>query len=230
MEKVKIKQIAQELGATSKDVYNKAILMSINVKSTRSSVSIEEAQKIFDAILYNKEQTRQITTKKENQAIKEKPYSSFYKKGKLYISLTNQSVDLDFNQHIVDTFENNDVDNFLLFSYCNSDENLKSNFKDFFDEFDVGTVSDKKPLENLEYYAKRYTPKAILIDGIDFKYLDENFEKLLTLIKKVSIYKIKYNFGVVNISKNEQGELIKRINKFFINSVSTNIPKKEMIL
>ncbi|MGB3751812.1 MAG: translation initiation factor IF-2 N-terminal domain-containing protein [Arcobacteraceae bacterium] len=229
MEKVKITEIAQELGSTSKDVYQKAILMSINVKSTRSSVSIEEAQKIFDAILYNKEQTTKITLENVNETIEEE-YCSFYKKGKLYISLTNQSIDLEFNQHIVNTFESNDVDNFLLFSYCNSDENLKSNFKDFFDDFDVGTVSDEKPLENLEYYAKRYNPKAILIDGIDFKYLDENFEKLLTLIKKVSIYKIKYNFGVVNISKEKQSELIKRINKFFINNVSTNMPKKEMIL
>lgn len=219
MEKVKITEIAQEVGATSKDVYKKAIMMSISVKSTRSSVSIEEAQKIFDAILYNKEQKTQIKLETPSETIEEE-YSSFYKKGKLYISLTNKSVDLDFNQHIVNTFENNDVDNFLLFSYCNSDENLKSNFKDFFDDFDVETVSDEKPLENLEFYAKRYNPKAILIDGIDFKYLDQNFEKLLTLIKKVSRYKIKYNFGVVNISKEKQSELIKRINKFFINDNS----------
>ena len=81
MEKIKITEIAQEVGATSKDVYKKAIMMSISVKSTRSSVSIEEAQKIFDAILYNKEQKTQIKLETPSETIEEE-YSSFYKKGK----------------------------------------------------------------------------------------------------------------------------------------------------
>lgn len=116
----------------------------------------------------------------------------------------------------IDTFENDDIDNFLLFSYLHNDEKLKYNFKEFGDDFDIGTVDDNKPLEKLEYYVKRYNPKAILIDGIDFKYIEENFEKIFIVIKKMLSFKIKHNFGIVNISQKEQDKFISRMNKFMI--------------
>lgn len=212
MDKVKIEEIAQELGASSNKVYERAVLMSINVKSVKSSVSIDDAQRIFDAILHNQIEApkQEISQRKKI----EKEYSSFYKRGKLYISLSNQNIDLNFNKHIVDTFKNDDIDNFLLFSYSHSDDKLKSNFKEFYDDFDMGTIKDDKPLENLEYYVKRYNPNAILIDGIDYEYLVENYEKIFTTIKNIFIYKIKLNFGVVNISKTEQKKFISKVNKF----------------
>ena len=214
MDKIKIEEIAQELGSTSKKVYEKAVLMSINVKSIKSSVTVNDAQRIFDSILYNKNQTvSNIETC--NNDDKESEYNSFYKKSNLYISFTNQNIDLKFNKHIKDTFESEDIDNFLLFSYSHNDDKLKLNFKEFYDDFDMGTIDDKNPLENLEYYIKRYNPQAILIDGIDFGYLDNHFGSIFQVIEKISKYKIKYNFSIVSISTIEQNRLIARINKFF---------------
>ncbi|MDQ7068426.1 MAG: hypothetical protein Q9M40_10895 [Sulfurimonas sp.] len=47
MQKIKLKDVASRrtFGANAKDVLHKAILMAIDVKSIRSSVTMDEAQK-----------------------------------------------------------------------------------------------------------------------------------------------------------------------------------------
>ncbi len=54
MQKVKIEEIANELGIKPKDVLTKAVLMSIDVKSIKSAVSIEDTTIIFDTIIHGK--------------------------------------------------------------------------------------------------------------------------------------------------------------------------------
>ena len=46
MQNVKIKEIADELGIKPIDVLQKAMMMSINIKSIKSSVSVADATKI----------------------------------------------------------------------------------------------------------------------------------------------------------------------------------------
>ncbi len=51
IDKVRIHEIAKELGVNSKEVVDKAIAMGVNVKTASSSVSMEEAEKISEFIL-----------------------------------------------------------------------------------------------------------------------------------------------------------------------------------
>ncbi len=51
MEKVRVHEIAKELGVTSKEVVKKALDMGIELKTASSSVSMEEAEKILNYIM-----------------------------------------------------------------------------------------------------------------------------------------------------------------------------------
>ena len=51
MDKVRVHEIAKELGINSKEVVDKAAAMGLNVKTASSSVSIEEAEQIMNYIM-----------------------------------------------------------------------------------------------------------------------------------------------------------------------------------
>ena len=51
MDKVRVHEIAKELGINSKEVVDKAATMWLNVKTASSSVSIEEAEQIMNYIM-----------------------------------------------------------------------------------------------------------------------------------------------------------------------------------
>ncbi|MHB8100438.1 MAG: translation initiation factor IF-2 N-terminal domain-containing protein, partial [Sulfuricurvum sp.] len=51
MDKVRVHEIAKELGVNSKEVVDKAAAMGLNIKTASSSVSMEEAEKIMNYIM-----------------------------------------------------------------------------------------------------------------------------------------------------------------------------------
>ena len=51
IDKVRVHEIATELGIKSKEVVDKAIEMGIDVKTASSSVSMEEAEKIMNFVM-----------------------------------------------------------------------------------------------------------------------------------------------------------------------------------
>ena len=51
MEKVRVHEIAKELGVTSKDVVKKALDMGLDLKSASRTVSMEEAEKIVNFMM-----------------------------------------------------------------------------------------------------------------------------------------------------------------------------------
>ncbi len=65
MDKVKISEIAQELGMETKVILSKAIEMDLNVKAANSSVSIDEAGTLMDFIMTGKNPVAKKVTKKE---------------------------------------------------------------------------------------------------------------------------------------------------------------------
>jgi translation initiation factor IF-2 len=70
MEKVRVHEIAKELGITSKDVVKKAADMGIEIKTASSSVSMEEAEKIVNYIMSGAE--NEAPTPKPSPIKKEK--------------------------------------------------------------------------------------------------------------------------------------------------------------
>ena len=65
MDKVKISEIAQELGMETKVILSKAIEMDLAVKAANSSVSIEEAGTLMDFIMTGKNPTAKKVVKKD---------------------------------------------------------------------------------------------------------------------------------------------------------------------
>ena len=55
MEKVRVHEIAKELGITSKEVVKKATDMGLDLKTASSTVSMEEAEKIVNYIMNGSE-------------------------------------------------------------------------------------------------------------------------------------------------------------------------------
>ncbi len=67
MDKVKISEIAQELGMETKVILSKAVEMDLNVKAANSSVSIEEAGTLMDFIMTGKNPVAKKAPKEEPQ-------------------------------------------------------------------------------------------------------------------------------------------------------------------
>ena len=70
-EKVKVHEIAKELGITSKDVVKKALDMGIEVKSANSSVTLAQAEKLADFIIKG-EQAVETPVSKPPKQVKKK--------------------------------------------------------------------------------------------------------------------------------------------------------------
>ncbi len=220
MDKVRIKDIAEELGINSKEVLHKAVLMAIDVKSIRSSISIENAQKIFDAIIYNQNIGPFAESARD---------TLFFTSKNLNLYLCESSVDVNFLNNISLPYENDAIDNFLLLSYNYSDkvlqelyllslnklnieqylkdkftandlEDMEKNIKNFCNEFDVSSIDGDKPLDKIKYYSSKYKPQLIIIEGINIQDLEKNNFEVLSTIKKLSLFNIKFELGVINVN------------------------------
>ena len=235
MDKVKIKDIAEELGIRSKDVLQKAVLMAIDVKSIRSSISVEDAQKIFDVILYNKEVDKTDISMKDTLFFTSKNF-------KLYIC--ENSTDINFLKNISVPYTNQNIDNFLLLSYNYSDTtlqelyslslhkldiekylqnrfsdddsyHLQESIKKFCYDFDVSRIDADMPLENIKEYSRKFKPQLIFIEGIDFKYLAKNDFEILKTIKQMTLFNISFELGVVNSNTTKKDKLKQQVSKYF---------------
>ncbi|MFA5454901.1 MAG: translation initiation factor IF-2 N-terminal domain-containing protein [Sulfurimonas sp.] len=231
MNKVKIKDIADELGVSTKEVLHRAVLMSIDVKSIRSTVSLENAQKIFDAIIYNQ------------QPGADNLDSLFYKSKNLNIYLSENSVDMIFLNNISLPYIDQGMDNFLLFSYNFSDDrlqelysmsldklniekylkkkfddsdfkNLAESVKSFSNDFDISFI-DNKPLDNLKLYCRKFKPQLISIEGIDFSFIENNNFEIFNTIKEMTLFGIKFELGIVNVSINKKDIFRNKLNNLF---------------
>ena len=74
MEKVRVHEIAKELGITSKEVVKKATDMGLDLKTASSTVSMEEAEKIVNYIMNGAEnevthEAPKETTPKKEEAV-----------------------------------------------------------------------------------------------------------------------------------------------------------------
>lgn len=229
MDKVNIKDIADELGVSTKEVLHRAVLMSMDVKSIRSAVSLEDAQKIFDAIMHN-EQFDSID-------------SLFYKNKNLTVYLSDNSIDINFLNNISLTYTDQAIDNLLLFSYNFSDDrlqelysmsldklniekylknkfndsdfkNLAQSIKSFSDDFDIGFI-DNKPLDNLKFYCRKFEPQLISIEGIDFLAIEKNNFEIFNIVKEMTLLGIKFELSIVNARINKKEIFRNKLNTLF---------------
>ena len=73
MDKVRITEIAKELGMKSKDVIEKAVDLGLDVKSASSSIATDDAEKLMNYVLTgeNVQHTKPAQTSQAPEVIKE---------------------------------------------------------------------------------------------------------------------------------------------------------------
>ena len=231
MQNVKIKEIADELGIRPKEVLQKAIMMSINVKSIKSSVSVEDATKIFDTILHGS----------SVDVCNDVGSTLFHSSPNLKIYTTNQSSDIDFLKTVSKEIMSQDIDNSLIFSYNYDDEvlqtiyanvdesvdiekylakqlgnsesnKLSKSIKSIAEDFNIEFI-DNDPLKDLKAHIQKYKPQLVSIEGVNLQYLTLNNYEVVHIIKNALLFGVKFNISLKEISdtKSEALQQIVRI-------------------
>ncbi len=227
MEKIKVHDIAIELGVNSTTVINQATLLSIRAKTSRSSVSIDDAQKIFDAIMYSP---------KKLNCDEEKTF--FYSGNNLNIYLTSHKIDYNYLSKMALPYKNDKLEDFLIFSYNFSNktmlelysmslnelninsylkntlhekeyEELHRKIEKFSDKIDISYINDQNPFNDIEKYIKEYKPQMIYIEGIDTKVALKKIA-IFHAIKKAIFWGVNFELSFINADKKDT-ELLKSI-------------------
>lgn len=217
MEKIKIEDIASELGVKNTEVLNKAVGLSIKAKSYNSGVSIEDAQKIFDAIIHNKKH-KELTVD-----------TLFHSGHNLNIYVSEDNIDYNYLNRMVLPYKNNNIENFLIFSFNFSDkvaleiysivldglniekylketlskiefEKINTTVKTFSNDVDISYIDDNNPLEDITKHIQQNKPQMIYIEGIELKSLNAQLN-IFNTISKFTKLGIKFELGFVNADK-----------------------------
>jgi len=127
----------------------------------------------------------------------------------IQIHLSDQSVDTDFFNFY--NFTNNDKIIFLSYNF--NDKQLAEKF-DMLEDYTIeNRIENKDPLNDLEQYKnQKYNGYEIIIEGIDFLYISQNFDKILSDFRKVRNDTVKYHFNIVNVPNDKKKEFRDMIN------------------
>lgn len=134
----------------------------------------------------------------------------------IQIHFCNESVDRVFFDFY--NFTNNDKVIFLSYNF--NDNELVDKFGMLEDYTIENRIEDKDPLNNLEQYRdEKYNYYEILIEGIDYSYIDQNFDDILRNFREVRNTTVKYHWNIVNIPLDKLEE--------FQNKISPLLPRKK---
>jgi len=204
MQKVKIEEIANELGIKPKDVLTKAVMMSIDVKSIKSAVSIEDATMIFDTIIHGK-----------NIVKSSFKHTLLINKHNLKIYTTQQDSDIEFLKIVSKDIIANDINDALIFSYNYDDkilkdiytnvdsEKLQKSVEKILENFSIEYV-ENDPLLNLKSHLKKHKPQLISIEGVCLQQLIENDYEVVRIIKNALLFGVRFNISLVEVFDSER--------------------------
>ena len=238
MDTVKINEIANEIGIAPKQVLQKAIMLSLDVKTTRSKVSVENAEKIFNAIM--------LSTKEH---ISSEIYTSYehiiFHINKLNIYATNLPKDLKFLKNISNQTFSNDIENSIIFSknfnddileklyasskdksvfdsYINKKINkhqnlsLAKNIKTFLNNFELSSLNDKESILNIKSHIEKHKPDVISIEGVYYPHIKDDVSKIFSDIKAISSqHNVDVNISFTNMSYVEKNQFVDQLHYIF---------------
>jgi len=223
MQNIKIQEIADELGMQSKELLKRVQLLHKDIKSTKSLVTEELAQEIFDNIvLGNTNEDKHLinystkninlyfSPKKINILILEK-IADMYKLAtqKDYIIASFNFSEISIVKILVAGLINLDIQKYVE-SKANNKElsNLLINMNKVLDDVDFDDINSKNPLENFKTYIEDYKPEIVYIEGIDFNNYTKN-KKVFAMIKQLAIEGVEFEIGFSKIISNTDSNKIK---------------------
>jgi hypothetical protein len=240
MNKVKIEEIANELGIKSReliariDKLSPEAFFSLNIKSAKSMVSVKVAEEIFDAVMNNREFV----------GVNQVPIH--HNIGQVSLSFVESPLDIEFIKRVASIYKIKSTEHFMVRSFNFSEmdivrfftagligmdvaryinnrsskeelNRLVENLNVILDDVEVENIDDHDPLDKLEAYIAKYNPEVIYIEGI--KCNDSGkYVKIFQSIYEVSkLSKLRFEMSFINLPVNYTDETIDRIVSYFRN-------------
>lgn len=219
MDTVKLKDIADELGMQSKELINRVQLLYKDIKSSKSKVSEETAQEIFDTIIMSKDTTVQIEP-------------IIYHLKNINIHFSPDKIDTTLLTKIAATYKNSTQKEFLIRSFNFSElsivkilvaglinldlqkyvalqstnkelSTLLGNMNKVLDDVDFGNIDNKHPFEEFQQKMESYKPEIVYIEGVSLGEFTQHKEVFKYICKQAKLG-IKFNIGFINIKGQQQ--------------------------
>ena len=231
MDKIKIEEIASELGIKSRelmariDKLSPEALFSLNIKSAKSTVSVKVAEEIFDAVMSNRELV----------GVKQVPI--YHNIGQVSLSFVHSPLDIEFIKRVASIYKIKSTEHFMVRSFNFSEmdivrfftagligmdvaryinnrsskeelDRLVKNLNVILDDVEVENIDDHDPLDNLEAYIAKHNPEVIYIEGIDCKNSDRYMETFYYMKVLGESSNIRFEISFVNLPMNNRTESI----------------------
>lgn len=238
MNKVKIEEIASELGIKSQeliariDKLSPEALFSLNIKSAKSTVSVKVAEEIFDAVMSNREfvGVNQLQIK--------------HKVGQISLYFVDSPIDIKFIKRVASIYKTKSTEHFMVRSFNFSEmdivrfftagllgmdvaryinnrsskeelDRLVENLNVILDDVEVENIDDHDPLDNLEAYIVKHSPEIIYVEGINYKNVCR-YIKVFQYIKKLgNTSRIRFEMSFVDLPVNNTSNTIDGIVSYF---------------
>jgi len=226
MKEIKIEEIANELGIQSKELIKRVQLLYSNIKSSKSKVSQEVAQEIFNLIIYNDEEKKIQTT-------------NVYSINNINIYFSSQKIDITMLEQIASIYKSPTQKEFMIRSYNfvelsivkilvtglinldikkyvklkSSNKELKQlleNMNRVVNDVDFEDIDNKDALDNFREYINMYEPEVVYIEGVNYSSFKNHLDTF-QYIKSLSKQGIEFHIGFTKLSLDN----IQKITEFF---------------
>jgi hypothetical protein len=223
MQEIEIHEIADELGMKSNELIKRVQLIYKDIKSSKSVVSQEVAQEIFNTIVFGKEK-------------KQTKYIFTYSGKKINLYFCQDKIDITMLENIAKTYKQPSQKEFMIRSFnfselsivkilvaglvdidlqkyielkCSSSElsNLFENINKVLNDVDFEDLDNKHSLENFKSYVASYKPQIIYIEGVtieDFVKYKDIFE----YIKKLTSMGTMVEIGFCEIASGDVDDIL----------------------
>lgn len=223
MASIRIEEIASELGMQSKELIKRVQFLYSDVKSSKSKVSEEVAQEIFNLIVYGGKK-------------KQIPTTNLYSIGNINIHFSSQKIDITMLEKIASTYKSPTQKEFMIGSYnfsqlsivkilvaglINLDirkyvelkstnkelAQLMDNMNKILDDVDFEEVDNQDALEDFKKHVNIHEQEVIYIEGVSYTKF-KNYLETFKYIKDLSQQKIEFNIGFTELSSKNIQEII----------------------
>ncbi len=238
MDKIKIEEIASELGIKSReliariDKLSPEALFSLNIKSAKSTVSVKVAEEIFDAVMSNRELTGVI------------PVPIYQNIGNINLSFVQSPIDLTFIKKVASIYKTKSTEHFMVRSFNFSEmdivrcftagligmdiaryinnqstkeelDRLVANLNEILDNVEVEGIDEQDPLDNLESHIVKHNPEVIYIEGIHCNDSSKHV-KVFQYISEVSRSSdTRFEISFINLPLDNADETVEKIISYF---------------
>jgi len=228
MKSIKIEEVANELGMQSKELIKRVQRLYSDIKSSKTKVSEEVAQEIFNLIIYGEKEKNIVTT---NVYV--------YSIDNINIHFSSQKVDITMHEKIASTYKSPTQKDFMIRSYnfselsivrllvaglinldiikyvelkCTKEEltQLMDNMNTVLDDVDFEEIDNQDALDNFRDYVNIHMQEVIYIEGVNYDSFKKHLETF-KYIKTLSKQGIEFDIGFTELTS----ENIQEITDFF---------------